>query len=357
MSTIIAERYTVTLKQAADLILACPNNRFFLRGEPGIGKSSIIKILQAKTGYAACYIDVPNMDLGDIAMPVIDHETKTTRYYPNGRFQLQSGKPVIIMLDEFSKGADPVKNMLHPLLEVHNPRLGDVSLPAGSIVFLTGNLDSDGVGDALLAHSKMRVTEVEVSKPSAEEWLTWASTADISPVVMAWVSRNPHALASYRDGDQKGNPYNIYFPNHMTDAVVTPRTLELASNIVKARDAFDSTSLQAALAGTVGKAAAGSIAAFIAHQDSLPTWESIMREPTKAKLPESDGAMAVLVFGAIERFKHKNEVTAFLSYMDRADVEWQGVFCVHLARNQAKQNLAFGCKAFADWVAKNQDLL
>ena len=65
----VTNRITVTLNQAADLILACPNNRFMLQGEPGIGKSSIIKIIQEKTGYAACYIDVPNMDLGDVLIP------------------------------------------------------------------------------------------------------------------------------------------------------------------------------------------------------------------------------------------------------------------------------------------------
>ena len=95
----VNNRITVTVNQAADLAIACPNNRFMLQGEPGIAKSSIIKIIQAKTGYAACYIDVPNMDLGDIAMPVIDHETKTTKYYPNARFQFHLGKPVIAMLD------------------------------------------------------------------------------------------------------------------------------------------------------------------------------------------------------------------------------------------------------------------
>jgi hypothetical protein len=356
MSTIIAERYTVNLKQAVALACACRNNRFAFLGEPGIGKTSTEGEFQRITGMHTCFIDCANLDLGDAAVPMPDKETKTLEYYINSRFGMHNNEPVVIILDEFTKAADPVKNMLHPLLEIRKPRLGSVFLPEGSIVVLTGNLDSDGVGDSLLAHTRMRLTMLEISKPTSEEWLAWASTADISPVVMAWVHRNPHALASYRDGDQKGNPY-IFFPNQMADAVVTPRTLELASNIVKARDAFDSTSLQAALAGTVGKAAAGSIAAFIAHQDSLPTWESIMREPTKAKMPESDGAMAVLVFGAIERFKHKDEVTAFLSYMDRADVEWQGVFCVHLMRSPTKNPLAFGCKAFADWVSKNQDLL
>ena len=348
-------RTTVTLKQAADLILACPGNRFLLQGEPGIGKSSIIKMLQEKTGYATAYIDVPNMDLGDSAMPVVDHETRTTKYYPNARFQFHLNKPVIVMLDEFSKGADPVKNMLHPLLEVHNPRLGDVPVPPGSIIFLTGNLASDGVGDGLKAHTKMRLTVTEVSKPIAKEWLLWAANNDIAPVVMAWVDRTPECLASYRDGDQQGNPH-IYMPNVVQGAVVTPRTLELASNIVKMRDAFDSVALHAALVGTIGAAAATSMAAFIAHQDSLPPWKDMIEHPRTTPIPSDPGALAVLVFNAIQRVDGKS-LPPFLDYISRAEEEWQMIFCLGIARSTSKQAMAFTCKQFADWARKNEDLL
>ena len=82
----------VTLAQAAKLIVTNPKLRFMLRGEPGIGKSSLLKEIGRQTGYDIAYIDVPNMDLGDIAMPVIDHETRTTKYYPNARFKMHEGK-------------------------------------------------------------------------------------------------------------------------------------------------------------------------------------------------------------------------------------------------------------------------
>jgi MoxR-like ATPase len=188
----------VSLKQAASIILATPMNRYLLQGEPGIGKSSLLKTLAASLPeHEVAYIDVPNMDLGDIAMPVIDHETRTTRYYPNSRFKIHLGKPVITMLDEYTKGPDPVKNMLHPMLEVSNPRLGDIFLLDQSITFLTGNLSSDGVGDNLKAHSRNRIIPLMVRKPDADEWLEWAINNDIEPLIMAWVRQYPQALQSY----------------------------------------------------------------------------------------------------------------------------------------------------------------
>jgi hypothetical protein len=80
--------------QIVDLIVANPDVRFFVSGEPGIGKSALLTMIVERTGYEAAYVDVPTLDLGDVAMPVIDHESRTTRYYPNARFKLHLGRPV-----------------------------------------------------------------------------------------------------------------------------------------------------------------------------------------------------------------------------------------------------------------------
>jgi hypothetical protein len=347
---------TVTLSQAAQLILSNPKVRFLVRGEPGIGKSTMLSfIAKAKAStHNASYMDVPNMDLGDIAMPVIDHEAKVTRYYPNARFRLHEGKPVIVMLDEFTKGAEPIKNMLHPLLEVTNPRLGDVSIDEESIIFMTGNLLTDGVGDNLKSHTRNRIVEVVVRKPDADEWLGWAVNNEIEPVVMAWVRQFPHALSSYTDGDND-NPY-IYNPSKVQTAYVSPRSLAIASNIVRTRDANDTDAMISALKGAIGEAAARDMQAFVDYQDQLPSWDSIIANPANATVPTSAGACAVLVFGAIAKVDMKS-MTPFMKYLERFDAEWQAAFAINISKNPTKQAVAFSSPAFADWVQANEDLL
>ena len=346
---------TITLKQAANLIRSNPEIRFLLQGEPGIGKSSLLEDIAGSIGYEHAYIDVPNMDLGDIAMPVIDHESKTTRYYPNARFGVHTGKPIVIMLDEFTKGADPVKNMLHPMLEKANPRLGDISLPKDCIVFLTGNLTTDGVGDSLKAHSRNRLVPVTISKPTAEEWLNWAIPNGMEPEVCAWVSRYPHVLASYTDGGQGDNPY-IYNPRKTQTAFVSPRSLATASNIVRTRKHNDPDTVIAAMSGALGESGARDMQAFIEFSDQLPTWEATIKDPKNTPVPTSPGACAVVVFGAISRIE-KDTINPFMEYLKRFDAEWQAVFVVNIAKNQSKQAIAFGAKGFADWVAANHDIL
>lgn len=346
----------VSLKQAANLILATPMNRYLLQGEPGIGKSSLLKTLSANLpDHEVAYIDVPNMDLGDIAMPVIDRETKTTSYYPNSRFKIHLGKPVITMLDEFTKGAEPIKNMLHPLLEVANPRLGDISVREESIVFLTGNLGTDNVGDNLKAHSRNRIIPLTVRKPDADEWLEWAVNNNIEPVVMAWVRQFPHALASYTDEAQGDNPY-IYNPKKVQTAFVSPRSLERVSNIVRVRGKLDADSLIAAMTGAFGEAASRDMQAYVEYQDQLPIWESIIKNPKTADVPTSAGACAVLVFGAIAKIA-KDTMTPFMHYLERFEPEWQACFAINVAKSPTKQSIAFSSQAFADWVTKNEDLL
>ena len=346
---------TVNHKQAATFIAANPRTRVLLRGEPGIGKSAVLKTVADMLGLPAIYVDVPNMDLGDIAMPVVDHATGTTKYYPNSRFQLQHGKPVVIMLDEFSKGADPVKNMLHPLLEINNPRLGDVSLHPDTIVFLTGNLTTDGVGDSLKAHTIQRVCVMTQRKNDADEWIQWAQgTGRIAPEVTAWVSRFPHCMASYTDAGQAEN-HLIYQPKFPQRSCVSPRSAEQASNIINNRHLFDSDTLIAALIGTVGEAAAREMQAFVAFSDQLPEWSEIIGNPKTAAIPTSPGACAITVHGGVARVT-KETFAPFMEYMGRFEAEGQAAFAINIAKS-AKQAIAFSNRAFADWVAKNQDLL
>jgi hypothetical protein len=348
---------TVTLDEAATLITTIPDNIFLLEGEPGIGKSSIMKLLkeQLGDGYAYAYFDCAQKDLGDIAMPSPNRELKVTEYFPNAALQLQSGKPVVIMLDEFGKAPQPVQNMLHPLLEEHNQRLGDVALPAGSYVFLTTNTAGSNLGDSIKGHTLNRVTRVRVSKPDSEQWRIWASNNGIDPVVSAWVRQFPQALASYTDPSQADNAY-IYNPKHMQRSFVSPRSLSKASNIVKSRDKNSANALVAALAGTIGEAAALDMKAYIAYQDQLPDWDSIIANPESVRVPDSAGARAILVYGAVEKLA-KSNIDAIMTYLGRFEPEWQSCFAVTVAASKTKQHIAFESKSFTNWVQINNDIL
>ena len=323
------------------------------QGEPGIGKSAMLKVLQnVYPDYEIAYIDCTLLDLGDFALPYTEvvGDFKVTKFAPNARFKMHMGKPVIVMLDEIGKAMKAVKNVLLTLML--EQRIGDAYLPKGSIVFGTTNLLSDGVGDMLEAHATNRICKVTVRKPDADEWIEWALNNDIAPEVIAWVKQFPHALMSYTDVSQKENPY-IFNPTKAgAGAFVTPRSLEKASHIAKKRANLGDALTISLLSGTIGESASRDMQAFFTVVDKLPTWEAVVANPALAKMPDDTVAKCIMVFSAIARVD-KDTLSKWLTYSKRMDMEWQALFATSVMKSN-KQSFVVMNSDFKDWALQNQ---
>jgi hypothetical protein len=278
----------------------------------------------------------------------MNHETKTTAFYPNERFSLHHGKPVIIMLDEITKANEPVKNMLLPVMLER--RLGAVKFHPDSIVYSTGNLTTDAVGDSMKAHAKNRLTNVEVRNPNDEEWVEWGMGNDIAPEVLAWVKQFPHCLASYKDDSQKENMY-IYDPRKQQEAFVSPRSLAKASFIVKQREILGIPTTLSALTGTIGEAASRDMSAYFSLADGLPTKEAIYKKPNEAVVPTDPAAKVILIMRELMTIKKEN-FDSWMTYLQRLPMEIQALFALNIMASERKQ-IAATNKTFTDWAIKH----
>lgn len=346
----------LSFDETVTLIASCPEIRVHVEGEPGIGKSSMLPHIARKAGISRyAYIDASQLSEGDAAMPVIKHDTQTTGFYPNEAFGLHHGEPVVIMIDEMPKASQSIQNFLHPLFEEHNPRFGSKSLPAGSIVFSTGNLTTDGVGDNTKMHTINRQTRVRQRKPTNEEWIhNYAVNAGVEGSLIAWADKTPHAFASYLDDGQEDNFY-IFNPRRPGKPFFSPRSASRASHIIRQRHEIGANAMTCALIGTIGEQAARDISAYIEYQNELPAWRDIVENPRGAHVPSSAGAAGVLVFGAVQRVE-ADTIDAVMQYLERFDTNWQATFCLTLAKS-AKQRVGFSNKSYTKWLADNQDLL
>lgn len=343
----------VTLQEAADIIVATgKTNTFHLIGEPGVGKTSMHTQIAERLGMKAVYIDVPNTELGDLGIPMPDRETGTTKLYPAEHWGFHLNEPICLMLDELTKGAPAVKNMLHPLLTVPR-RIGGLTLHPDSVVITAGNLTSDAVGDVMASHTRNRLSVLHVKKPTPQEWITWGMEK-IAPIVLAWVREFPQVLASYRDASQGDNHY-IYNPKFAQRSFVSPRSLELASNIIKQRDNFSPIALLSALEGTIGGTGARDLFTFIEIADTLPRWEDIMENPSSAVVPSNPAALCILAFGAVQRID-KDNISKWFEYLKRTPKELQSVFCITASKNEDRKRVLFGSKSFIEWATANQYL-
>ena len=329
------------------------HNTILLEGQPGVGKSSILSALSSEMpDYHPAYIDCTNLDLGDVAMPVIDKDEMVTHYAPNARFGVGRGqrKPVLLMLDELGKAAKPVMNMLLPVILEH--RIGDVPLPEGSIVFATTNLSTDGVGDNIPAHARNRMTVVDFANPSADEWIGWAANNGVVPEVLAFAKQFPQVFDRYDQldaGDK--NPYIFNPLSGQTRCYCSPRSLVKASNIIAARDALGD-SLLPLLIGTVGESAARDMEALVHLVDQIPTYDAVVKAPGTTKLPAGVGGYFLMAFMLAGRVK-KDDLDAVMEYTGRWDnFEASTLFVTMLATNPNKVGWACGNRAFTKRAAE-----
>lgn len=345
---------TLTLSQAANLIRTCGDtNTILLRGQPGIGKSALLGIIARELpDFTTAYIDCATLDLGDIAMPVVNKDTMTTSYAPNARFKTHERRPIILMLDELGKASRPVLNMLLPTILEH--RLGDVHLPVGSIVFATTNLDTDGVQDIIPAHAYNRMTVCVMGNPTSETWIQWAAENDVCDEVLNIAREYPQMFECYTDtdDDKSDNPYIFNPLRGNTRAFVSPRSLEKASHLIKQRDTLGDALLPA-LAGTVGGAAARDMEAMVMLGDSLPRLATVTDSPETAKLPGSASAYFLMAFRLAGRADVSN-LDAIMTYVSRwSAFEATMLFVTTLAGNKSKVGMACRCRAFTQLCAKS----
>lgn len=346
---------TVSLKEAANLILTAGKDvSFMLQGDMGIGKSSLLTELASRLPtHEPVYIDMTTKDLCDISgVPFVEKQNNvnTTRFAPSSELGIHMSKPVIIMLDEFGKAMTAVKNTcLRLLLE---RKMGEYALHPDSIVFGTTNLMGEGLGDMIQPHARNRVSFLTVQKPNADEWCDWAMNNGVEAEVIAWVNQNPQCLASFTDSAQKDNPY-IFHPSKPAGAFVTPRSLTKASQIMKHRATLGHNSTLAGVAGCVGESAARDLMSYAELADKLPTWESIVKNPEKAKLPTDGDAAAnfITVYSAIARVE-KESFDAWMTYCKRMPMEYQAVFATQISKS-SKKAVAIANREFVLWATAN----
>ena len=328
-----------------------------VQSEPGCGKTSLLSMMREDHGdkYDYIYVDCPVKDMSDIGMTIPNHASKTLEYYVAELFKLDSKKPKMILLDELMKSPKLLQIIFTRLMLER--MVGDVPLPEGSIIVATSNNSSDGVGDSMLAHAANRVCIVRMAKPTADEWLAWASLNGVSRVVRAFVAMFPRVMASYTEGDvQKDNPY-IFKPSSGTLSFCSPRSLAKCDVIVKHRDVIGENATMVALAGTIGASAAGDMAAFMSLEKSLMDVKDIIKSPKSVTMPKDISAQLMIMFQAVDTLATQDELTSFMEFVARIDSsEVQAVFFTMMMRSPKAVRLARNNAKIAEWAKNNHEL-
>lgn len=345
----------MNLEEIIAAILAGGTKRTMLvEGHMGTGKSSMLKELAAQLpDHTPAYFDCTTKDLGDITLPDIgkgDNQGCVT-YLPNEEFGIHTGKPVILMFDEWGKANPAVK--LATLRVMLERELGNIKLHPDSIIFATTNLGAENVGDMLPAHARNRLTVVRARKPDATEWIRWGMANGIHPVMLGWAQETPQLFQSFEDvPEPQSNPY-IYHPKEQRAAFVTPRSLHAASDWMWQKDCFSDESLTALLAGTIGTRAALDLGAYISLYNDLPRLQDIKDSPDTARVPAGAAALCMVVYRSLSVID-ATWLDAWMIYLNRLEPEAQGLFANGVRSDKYPQRqLVMSNKAFTQWAMAN----
>jgi len=331
-----------------------------VRGEPGCGKSSILKLLRKRFGdeYEYVYLDCPTIGDGDLGMNIPDHTMKQLVFMVSGMLKLHTGKKIVLMLDEYLKVNKLMKTIFTRL--ILEQAIGDKQLPEGSIVFATSNLSSDGVGDTTQFHEGNRVMIVEMAKPTVPELLTYAVNNGWSSLTRTLLQMKPMLLQSYRsisDQQLKENPY-IFNPSSPVVTFVSPRSLEKADHVIKNRNALGDDLTKAALAGVVGQAAAELFATFIMMEKDLIPIADIVRNPETIPMPVSAGALLMTMMNAVDELDTQDELSKYLVFVDRVESEeYRDVFMSLLCESERTAKMALQNANVNKWYQKNYKIM
>ena len=345
----------VTYDETVDLISAVGDEvTVVVEGHIGSGKSSLINAVAERfPKHRKVYLDMTVLHEGDIRIPYLNPESKTTEFFYNESFGLHDDVPVILMFDEYGKAPKPVQNATLPSLVER--RFGNKKLHPESIIFATTNLGAENVGDMFQAHHRNRITTVEMQKTDAPTWVEqWARFNNIAPEIMLWVSERPEVLHPYEHYDNPNDNVYIFHPKAQRSAFVTHRSLEQASKIINKRDHFTPAALESALAGTIGAPAAVDLQAWIQMGDSLPKRAEIISNPDTARVPDQVAGKLMLTYQAIN-WVDEHTIDPWMDYMARMNKEVQALFCTTIIKKKDKQ-FALDCGKFTDFAIANQYL-
>jgi hypothetical protein len=328
----------LSFTQTVNLIATIGHKRtIIVEGENGIGKTALFHALKKMPKFAKHIavnpVDCTQLSDGSVWMPDLDRENGISRELPNERFGVSknnqrgvnNSKPILVMLDE--------------------RRVGNYDMPEGSVVFCGTNLSIEGLGDSIQAHLRNRLVFVKMRKPTAEEWVQWATDAGVNATVIAFVHNEPRVMASFLDYEKGGNFEGknmskdngfVFNPKSVQMAYATPRSLVAAGDILdEGLGVLDDATLEAALCGSVGETTAQAMASFVRFGKDICDYARVIADPDKAPISNNPTAQLIQIFQFVSRVADRSEAEAIVKYVWRMRAEIQSIFCNTVATSQS----------------------
>jgi len=236
----------------------------YIQGQPGLGKSSVMRQVAEKRGVQLYDFRPTTHGIQDLlGLPNFSEDRKFSAF-ATPSWLPQEGEG-IFFIDELPQATPAMMAALSQF--ILDRRIGDYILPEGWKIAAAGNRSKDKASTHKRpSHINDRLVILDMEY-SSEDFDEFCRVNNVPPVIRAFAKFRPAALESF---------------DPQLEVNCTPRSMVMASEVIDAPDAL----MYELLAGTVGEGVAAELRGFTKIWKELPTIEDIMKSPGTLSVPE-----------------------------------------------------------------------
>lgn len=275
-------------------------------GEPGIGKTEIIKSVGDELSHPI-FFKHPVVDeaIDYKGLPGIVNGQAEFLPYGDLRILIEAKEKTIIFIDDFGQSELPVQKALMQLLlerTINGQRISD------HIIFIAAsnrNQDKAGVG-YIIEPLKSRFKSIVKLEVRLEDWTTWAINKGLPHELIQFIRFKPDMLFSHNPTREIVNSAN-------------PRTVASVGNwmLKGLPKEFELEVFQ----GAAGESFAIEFMSFLQIARELPDPREILANPLKAEIPNNLSAKAALS-GALAHHVTAATLPNMFAYLNRFEPEY-----------------------------------
>ena len=327
---------TLTPKQMVEFLVAMIPNQFpvLLKAPPGVGKSDIVGQATAQCGQELVLMHpVVHDPTNYTGMPAIVNGAAEFLPFGELRLLINAKKPTVCFFDDLGQAPACVQAAAMQLLLARRIGQNKVSDKVTFVAATNRKEDKAGV-TSILEPVKSRFYSIVELGVHPEEWCQWALANGVPAEVVAFIRFRPELLMD------KGTPSNDIVNRPC------PRTVTFLGKMFS-----KGIRLYPAFVGAVGEGFAAEFMGFLRVWESLPDIESILRNPSGAKLPADPASCYAVVTALAPQVKERKNASAVMKYAVRLPEE----FATLLIREAHRMFPAVAnCREFITWAETHQ---
>ncbi len=352
----------MNISQLQEAIKDCleTNTPVMVWGPPGIGKTEGIAQLAEQEGYKFIDIRLSQMDAVDLrGIPFRDPETHRTSWAVPSMWPAENDHETkyLIFFDEINHATSATLSAAFQAIQER--RIGEYKFPDNVRIIAASNEEKDGgaVTKKMPPPLNNRFTHY-YARSGHEDWVKWANTAGIDPVVTGFIRFSPNSLNEFITHSNTSEEKKRVSQVRSSHAFATPRSWVAVDRFIKLHTdgttgQINMDALRGHIIGTVGEEQATKFNGYLKYHRDMPDLDKVIKDPMMFDVPTAAGMQYAMCAGLSAKADTKNFANV-LKYVTRMSKEFQAMVVKDAINRNLELLVHPDC---LKWQEENENLL